>query len=104
MNKMTVVKWYDPDTVDTVKLAAQAYGVQIKATEATGEPDEAYVCVFGPTEAVDRFAEDVAEGDIEPFESKRELSDDEYQEWLAAELSKFGCLYIPRFNGEDDED
>lgn len=105
MNKMTVVKWYDPDTCDTVKLAAQAYGIQIKAAEPTGNPDEIFVCVYGPTENVDRFVDDVEEGDVEPFESKRELSDNEYQEWLADQLRTFGVLYIPTFIKEDiDED
>ena len=103
MNKMAVVKWYDPDTCDSVKLAVLAYGIELKAAEPTGEPDEMQVCVCGPTEDVDRFVADVDEGDVEPFESKRELDDKAYQEWLSHELGKLGCLYVPKFD-EDDSD
>lgn len=104
MNKMSVVRYYDPDTVDSVDLAAKAYNIQIKARELTGEPDEIFVCVYGPTENVDRFTADVEEGDLEPFESKRDLSDNEYQTWLSESLREFGYLYIPKFEDEDDED
>lgn len=104
MNKMAVVRWYDSDTCDSVKLAAQAYSIQIKAEEPTGNPDEIFVCVYGPAENVDKFVDDVEEGDVEPFDLQCELSDSEYQEWLADKLRPFGVLYIPAYCKEDDDE
>ena len=104
MNMLRVVEWYDPDTVESVKLACKAYGIELKATELTDEPNTIQVCVSGPTEDVQRFVDDVEEGDVEPFEDTREMSNDEYQEWLSNELKEFGVLYIPKYSGEDNED
>lgn len=102
--KMATVQWHDPDTTDTSKLACQAYGIRLLADEPSGEADTHWICVYGPTESVNTFLEDVSEDSIEPFESKRELSDNEYQEWLADSLKDFGCLYIPAYSDEDSEE
>lgn len=104
MNKTATIKYYDDFTTDSVRIAAQAYGIKIECINPTDSKYEVYVTVSGPTESVDRFLEDVREGDIEPFDSKRELSDDEYEEWLADELGKFGCLYIPTYGNSNDDD
>ena len=102
-NKMITVKYFDSDTIDSRFLAAEAYGLEIKAAEPTGEPDEIFLTVFGPAENVDRFVEDNAEGDLEPFEAQRDLSDNEYLSWLSKELARFGVLFVPKFIDEDDE-
>lgn len=96
-NKMAVTKWFDPDTTDTINIAAKEYGLQILATKPTENDDEIYVCVYGPTENVDRFLEDVEEGDVDPFDSVRDLTDNEYQDWLVNQLAQFGFLYIPKY-------
>ena len=101
---MAVVKWFDTDTCDTVLLAAETYDVEVKTMEPTGDPNEVWVCVYGEPDKVDRFVEDVNEGDIEPLESKRDLSDWEYQCWLSESLQRFGVLYIPTAKEVDDED
>lgn len=103
MQKITTVKWFDPDSTETVKLAAQAYGIKVLATYPTETPDEVDVTVGGPTENVDRFLEDLDEGDIEPFESKRELSDNDYQYWLMEELGKLGVKYSPAYSEDEAE-
>lgn len=97
MKKIVTAKWYDPDSTETVKLAAQAYGIKLLATYPTESEDEIYVTVGGPTENVDRFLEDLDEDVLEPFESKCELSYDEYQYWLVEELGKFGVKYVPAY-------
>lgn len=101
MQKITTVKWYDTDTTETVKLAAQFYGIAVLAEYATGMPDEIYVTIGGQEADVNRFLKDLDEGDVEPFESKRELSDEEYQFWLESELSKLGVKYSPSCNDAD---
>ena len=104
MQKITTVKWFDPDSTDTAKLAAQAYGIKVLATYPTENKDEVYVTVGGSTENVDRFLDDLDEGNVEPFESKRELSDNDYQYWLMEELGKFGVKYVPAYSDEEAED
>lgn len=102
---MATIKWFDTDTCDSVLLAAEAYDVRIKTMEPTGEPNEIWVCVDGAPENVERFVNDVEEGDVEPFESKRDLSDDDYLTWLSEALQRFGVLFIPKYLGEEiDED
>lgn len=105
--KMAVVKWYDPDTCDSVRIAADEYRLSIKAIEATGKSDEIWVCVTGAPEDVDRFVNDVDEGDVEPFDCTCNLTDDEYQDWLVNKLRPYGILYIPSYDtaddGEDDD-
>jgi len=103
MQKITTVKWFDQDSTETVKLAAQAYGIKVLATYPTETPDEVDVTVGGPTENVDRFLEDLDEGDVEPFESKRELSDNDYQYWLMEELGKLGVKYSPAYSEDEAE-
>lgn len=103
MQKITTVKWFDPDSTETVKLAAQAYGIKVLATYPTETPDEVDVTVGGPTENVDRFLEDLDEGDLEPFESKRELSDNDYQYWFMEELGKLGVKYSPAYSEDEAE-
>ena len=96
-NKMAVTKWFDSDTTDTINIAAKEYGLEILATKPTENTDEIYVCVYGPTENVDRFLEDVEEGDVDPFDATREMSENEYQDWLANQLALFGFSYIPKY-------
>lgn len=103
-NKMTVVEYYDADTCDSIKLACQAYGIQILAEKPIeSSANEIYACVYGPTENVDRFVEDLNNGDLEPFEATRDMSDNEYQEWLETELKKFGCNYVAKHFDDEDE-
>jgi hypothetical protein len=96
-NKMATITWFDPDTTDTIYIAAKEYGLEILARKPTGHNDEIYVCIYGPTENVDRFLEDVAEGDVDPFDATREMSENEYQDWLVNQLAPFGFLYIPKY-------
>lgn len=103
MNKLAVIKHYDPDTVDTVYIAAAAYGVKVVATEPTENKHEIQACICGPTENVRRMANDNAEGDLQPFESMRDLSDEEYEEWLQQELAKLGFSYAPKASTKDED-
>lgn len=102
-NKMTVIEYYDDDTCDSIKLACQAYGVQLLAEKPISE-HEIYACIYGPTENIERFEGDFENGDLEPFEATRDMSDNEYQEWLETELKKFGCNYVAKqFDDEVEE-
>lgn len=96
-NKMATITWFDPDTTDTIYIAAKEYGLQILATKPRDYDNEVYVCVYGPTENVDRFLEDVEEGDVDPFDSTREMTENDYQDWLVNQLAPFGFLYIPNY-------
>jgi acylphosphatase len=102
-NKMAVTKWFDSDTTETIYIAAKEYGLDILAKKPTEDDNEIEVCVYGPTENVDRFIEDVAEGDVDPFDNTRDLTEDEYQSWLAKELSAFGFLYIPTYANDSND-
>lgn len=94
---MATVTWFDPDTTDTIHIAAKEYGLQILASKPSDYDNEIYVCVYGPTENVDRFLEDVEEGDVDPFDSTRDMTESEYQSWLSDKLAPFGFLYIPKY-------
>ena len=96
-NKMAVTKWFDSDTTDTIYIAAKEYGLQILAIKSRDYDNEIYVCIYGPTENVDRFLEDVEEGDVDPFDKTRDMSENEYQDWLVNQLAQFGFLYIPNY-------
>ena len=102
MKKMITVKWYDPDTTDSIMLAAQAYGLKITSREKADNPNEIYVSLYGPKENIERFKSDFDDDIIEPFESKKELSDEEYLDWLSDNLRQFGCLFIPTYPTEDE--
>lgn len=96
-DKMATITWFDPDTTDTIYIAAKEYGLEILASKPTGNDDEICVCVYGPTENVDRFLEDVEEGDVDPFDSTRKMTENDYQDWLVNQLAQFGFLYIPNY-------
>jgi hypothetical protein len=102
MNKITTIEWFDDDTVDTLELAAQAYGITVNCTEATDDPNTICASVSGPEASIDGFLEDLESGDVKPMCSKIELSENEYQFWLRDELSKLNIKYDPVF--EDDLD
>lgn len=104
MRKMITIKWYDPDTTDSIMLAAQAYGLKITSNEKSDVPNEIYVSLYGSTENIDRFKSDFDDDVIEPFESKKELSDEEYLDWLSDELRHFGSLFIPTYPIEDKDE
>ena len=96
-NKMATITWFDTDTTDTIYIAAKEYGIDILAKKPRDYSDEIYVCVYGPTENVDRFLEDVEEGDVDPFDSTREMTENDYQDWLVNQLAQFGFSYIPKY-------
>lgn len=102
-NKMATITWFDPDTTDTIHIVAKEYGLEILARKPTENENEIYVCVYGPTENVDRFLEDVEEGDVDPFDHTRDLTENEFQDWLSSKLSEFGFLYIPKYTKDTDD-
>lgn len=104
MEKITTVKYFDDDTTETVKIAATAYGIEVLATYPTESEHEIFVTVGGKKADVKRFLDDLFEGDLEPFEATRDMSDNEYQDWLKDELAKYGYLYIPAYCEEDVEE
>lgn len=104
MEKITTVKYFDDDTVETARIAAAAYNVKVLAINPTENESEAYVTVGGAEADVKRFLDDLEDGGLEPFEAQRELSDNEYQDWLKDELAKLGYLYIPAYCDEDVEE
>lgn len=89
----TTITWFDDYTTDTIKIAAKEYGLTILGQNETSNPDEIEVYVEGEKDDIARLLEDLEDGTVEPFESKRELDDNEYNEWLARELAEFGITY-----------
>lgn len=105
MNKMACVLYFDPDTVESVRIAAKAYNIQVIDIRPAGNNSaEAWVCVYGAEADVDRFVEDNDEGDLDPFDNLRDMSDNEYLGWLSETLRKeHNVLFIPTFVDEDAE-
>lgn len=98
-----VIEWYDSDTTDSIYIAANAYGLTVdRATIKRINNKTITVKISGKTEDVERFLEDLEEGDVEPFDSTRNMSDNEYLEWLSTELQKYEKLFIPIFSSEED--
>lgn len=107
MNNMnTIIKWYDSDTTDSIYIAANAYGLNINAaTIKRIDNNTISVEISGKTEDVERFLEDLEEGDVDPFDNAtRDMSDNEYLEWLSKELQNYGKLFIPMFYPEEDDE
>jgi hypothetical protein len=106
MNMVKTIEWYDSDTTDSIYIVANAYNLTINDTTISRiDSNTISVEISGKTEDVERFLEDLDEGDVDPFDSTRDMSDNEYLEWLSKELQKYGKLFIPTFyDEEDDED
>ena len=102
------VEWYDPDTADTVRLACEERGLELLFLAPTGREYEALAVVRGPSDKVNQFAEDVEEGEADPYEAEtRGLSDEEYEAWLQEKLAALGISYEKKtfeaLPEEDDE-
>ena len=105
MNMNKIIEWYDSDTTDSIYIAAKTYGLTVNdATIKQIDNNTISVEISGKTEDVERFLEDLEEGDVDPFDSTRDMSDNEYLEWLSKELQKYGKLFIPAFCPEDDDE
>lgn len=98
------IEWYDSDTTDSIHIAANAYDLKVNKVIERIDNNTISVEISGKTEDVERFLEDLEEGDVDPFDSTRDMSDNEHLEWLSKELQKYGKLFIPMFYPEDDED
>jgi hypothetical protein len=105
MNTSKIIEWYDSDTTDSLYIAANAYGLTVNDdTISQIDSDTISVEISGKTEDVERFLEDLEEGDVDPFDNTRDMSDNEYLEWLSKELQKYGKLFIPKFYPEEDDE
>ncbi len=101
----TTIEWYDSDTTDSIYIADNAYGLTVNdATIKQIDTNTISVEISGKTEDVERFLEDLEEGDVDPFDSTRDMSDNEYLEWLSTELQKYGKIFIPSFYPEEDDE
>ena len=102
------VEWYDPDTTDTVRLACEERGLELLYSTPTGREDEILAVVRGPFDKVNQFAEDVEDGNADPYETEtRGMSDNEYEAWLQEKLAGVGIKYekktfeeLPEEDGE----
>lgn len=105
MNTSEIIEWYDPDTTDSIYIAANEYDLTINdSTISRIDSNTISVEISGKTEDVERFLEDLEEGDVDPFDSTRDMSDNEYLEWLSKELQKYGKLFVPKFYPEEDDE
>lgn len=105
MNASEIIEWYDPDTTDSIYIAANEYDLTVNKIIEQIDNNTIKVEISGYVDDVARFLEDLEEGDVDPFDSTRDMSENEYLEWLSAELQKHGKLFIPTFYpDEDDED
>lgn len=88
MNKSAVVEWFDDDNPESYLLCSEEYGIKFLYAKEIDEYATELV-VYGPTENVDRFLEDVDEGDVEPFErvGSGDYDDEDYEAWLNNEVN-----------------
>ena len=97
MKIVRTVKWYDPDTVDTVYLAGRERGIEVLSVHPTENENEALAVIRGEEETVERFLEDAENGEADPYEAEtRDLSDEEYEQWLKTRLAEVGKEYSPK--------
>lgn len=81
------IEWYDDVDVSSWKLAAKEYDVKLEQSRVLNE-DEVVLTVKGARKNVEAFLEDFDSGDVRPMCAMRNLDEDEYAEWLEAELNK----------------
>lgn len=84
MNKSKTLVWEDEDNIRSYLPALKHYGLQLLKWVEVGTY-ETEITVYGPTEKVDAFLEDVEEGCVEPLESLSR--DNEYDEDYTAALN-----------------
>ena len=104
MNTVKIIEWYDPDTTDSIYIAANEYALKVNKIIEQIDNNTIKVEISGNVDDVACFLEDLEEGDVDPFDSTRDMSDNEYLEWLSVELQKYGKLFIPTFYPEEDDD
>ncbi len=88
MNKSKTLIWEDEDNVQSYLPALKHYGLQLlKWTEVGTFKTE--ITVFGPTDNVNAFLEDVEEGCVEPLEtlSRENEYDEDYVSALNAAIA-----------------
>ena len=84
-NRSTTIIWEDEDNVRSYISAADRYGLQIlKCVEVDVYKTE--VTIYGPSDKVKAFLDDLAEGTVEPLASLSRQY--EYDEDYQAALSK----------------
>ena len=104
MKTTKIIEWYDPDTTDTIYIAANEYALKVNKIIECVDNDTIKVEISGDVDDVACFLEDLEEGDVDPFDTTSDMSDNEYLEWLSIELQKFGILFIPMFYTEEEDD
>lgn len=86
MNKAATTIWWDDINRDSYLLCEEPYKIEILRAEPVNEA-EVEIVVYGTEENVDRFLEDLDEGDINGLDDGTR-DDDEYKEWLDYEVKR----------------
>jgi hypothetical protein len=104
MKTTKIIEWYDTDTIDTIYIAANEYALKVNKIIERIDNDTIKVEISGDIDDIACFLEDLEEGDVDPFDNTRDMSDNDYLKWLSAELQKYGKLFIPTFYIEEEDD
>lgn len=91
MNKAAVVIWRDDFNVKSFKIVLPTYNLKCLKESQTIEFNEKEIVVYGPTENVDRFLEDLEDYNFEILDVNAERfdNDDDYSAWLNEQISNF---------------
>lgn len=77
--------WED-ETPESYLVCLKEYNLTLEGVSTND--DNTVITVNGEKNAIEQLREDIESGDVLPLCLKRDLSDDEYDEWLADEISK----------------
>lgn len=93
INRSTTILYADPDNRDSYKLCLSEYNLKCLNARDVNE-DTVEITVYGPSDSIQRFSEDYADGSLEPLESmSRSLEfDEDYEGWLNNEVYAFDLL------------
>ena len=102
-NKSATVVWFDDDNPESYVLCCEAYGIKILNAKEIDEFNTE-ITVYGPSENVNRFLNDLDEGDVEPFETvgSGDYDDEDYEAWLNNEVNRMLDLVKQEYDPEYD--
>lgn len=91
MNKAAAVIWRDDFNAKSYKIVLPAYGLKCLKESPTSEFEEKEIVVYGPTENVDKFLEDLEDYNFEILDVNAERFDDDdaYKAWLDEVIDNF---------------
>lgn len=92
-NKSKTLIWWDDEIKNSYLLCLEPYNLKLLKEVDCENKNETEITVYGLTEDVDRFIEDVEDDSLEPFETLSLNYEDcnEYYNTLKLKLNAFIC-------------